>query len=42
MRKWFFRHFTKRGKGGNKPKWKIVKNPWWVEQPYRLEPCGSD
>lgn len=41
MRKRLFRHSTKWGKCGIKTKWKIVKNPWWAEQPYRLERCAN-
>jgi len=42
MRKRLFRNSTKIVKRGNKTKMKIVKNVWWAEQPYRLEPCGSN
>jgi len=38
MGKRLFRNSTQWGK---KKKWRVVRNPWWVKQPYRLEPCSN-
>jgi hypothetical protein len=28
-------------KDGKPKKWKVVRNPWWMKEPYHLEPCAN-